>query len=115
MSNVNLHTYVLIIYCLIANAMDRFPGYMGYLLLNEEGAVLSSSGDLENDEKSADVIMGLVNLVSQIDPSGFPSDEGFKKLSLTYDNHCYIICLSNRKIHIIKRSLNLSDNAIVSA
>lgn len=96
------------------SVMDRLPGHMGYLLLNEEGAVISSSGDLENDEKSADTIMGLVNLVSQIDPSGFPSDEGFKKLSLTYDNHCYIICLSNRKIHIIKRSLNQSDSLTVS-
>lgn len=90
--------------------MDRISGQLGSLVLNEEGAVLSSSGELENDEKSADIIMGLVSLVSQIDPSGFPSDESFKKLSLTYDNHCYIICLSNRKIHIIKRSLNPSGN-----
>lgn len=85
--------------------MDRQPGNLGYLLLHEDGAVVSSSGDLENDERSADIIMGLVNLVSQIDPSGFASDEGFKKLSLTYDNHCYIVCLSNRKVHIVKKSL----------
>lgn len=94
--------------------MDRLPGHLGYLLLNDEGAVINSSGDLENDEKSADIIMGLVNLVSQIDPSGFPSDEGFKKLSLTYENHCYIICLSNKKIHVIKRSLNQPDSLTVS-
>lgn len=100
--------------CLVINVMDRQQGHLGYLLLNEEGAVLSSAGDLENDEKSSDTIMGLVNLVSQIDPSGFPSDEGFKKLSLTYENHCYIICLSNRKIHIVKRSLNIPDSFTVS-
>lgn len=92
--------------------MDRHQGTLGYLLLNEEGAVVSSSGDLENDERSADVIMGLVSLVSQIDPNGFPSDEGFKKLSLTYDNHCYIVCLSNRKVHIVKKSLNLSSDGL---
>lgn len=86
--------------------MDRQLGNLGYLLLNEEGAVVSSSGDLENDEKSADIIMGLVNLVAQIDPNGFPSDETFKKLSLTYENHYYVVCLSNRKVHIVKKSLN---------
>lgn len=86
--------------------MDRQSGNLGYLLLNEDGAVLSSFGDLENDERSADIIMGLINLVTQIDPNGFPSlDEGFKKLSITYENHSYIICLSNRKVHIVKKSL----------
>ncbi|KAJ8975295.1 hypothetical protein NQ317_011636 [Molorchus minor] len=85
--------------------MDR-PGQTGYLLLNEEGAVLSSSGDLENDEKSAVIIMGLVNLTSQIDPVAFPPEEGFKKLSIVYEDHCYIICLSNRRIHIVKKTLS---------
>lgn len=96
--------------------MDRQLGNLGYLLLNEEGAVVSSSGDLENDERSADIIMGLVSLVSQIDPNGFPSDEGFKKLSLTYENHYYVVCLSNRKVHIVKKSLNLPvDGLAVNA
>ncbi|KAJ8953954.1 hypothetical protein NQ318_019197 [Aromia moschata] len=87
-----------------ANDMDR-PGQTGYLLLNEEGAVISSSGDLENDEKSAVIIMGLINLTSQIDSNAFPPEEGFKKLSIVYDDHCYIVCLSNRKIHIVKKTL----------
>lgn len=91
--------------------MDRQPGNLGYLLLHEDGAVVSSSGDLENDERSADIIMGLINLVSQIDSNGFPSDEGFKKLSLTYDNHCYVVCLSNRKVHIVKKSLGGSGGS----
>lgn len=92
--------------------MDSQPDLLGYLLLNEEGAVVTSKGDLENDEKSADTIMGLISLVSQIDPKGFPSEEGFKRLSLTYDSHCYVICLSNRRVHIVKRSLNTSPEAL---
>lgn len=93
--------------------MDRIPGQLGYLLLNEDGAVIASSGELENDEKTADVIMGLVTLTSQIDPNAFSPDEGFKKLSITYDEHCYIICLSNRKIHIVKKQWNPIDNLAV--
>lgn len=84
--------------------MDR-PGQTGYMLLNEEGAVLTSSGDLENDEKSAVIIMGLINLTSQIDSKAFASEESFKKLFIVFDTYCYNICLSNRKIHIVKKTL----------
>lgn len=83
--------------------MDR-PGQTGYMVLNEDGAVLSSSGDLENDEKFANSIIGLLNLSSQIDLNNSPK-EGFKKLSITYEDHCYVICLSNRKFHIVKKKL----------
>lgn len=86
--------------------MDKIPNQVGYLVLNEEGAVISSAGDLENDERTAEVIMGLITLTSQIDPVAFPANEGFKKLSITYDDHCYIVCLSNRKIHIVKKSVS---------
>lgn len=84
--------------------MDRV-GQAGYMLLNEEGAVLSSSGDLENDEKTAVIIMGLINLTSQVDSQAFAPEESFKKLSIVFDSYCYIICLSNRKIHIVKKTL----------
>lgn len=93
--------------------MERIPGQVGYLVLNEEGAVLSSAGELENDEKAADVIMGMLSLTSQIDPVAFPSCEGFKKLAIRYDGYSYIVCLSNRKIHIVKK-LNYVDNVAVS-
>lgn len=83
--------------------MEKIPDQVGYLLLNEEGAVLASSGDLENDERTADVIMGIITMTTQIDPAAF-SAEGFKKISITYDDHCYIVCLSNRKIHVVKRN-----------
>ncbi|XP_019877025.1 ragulator complex protein LAMTOR4 homolog [Aethina tumida] len=95
--------------------MDRKLNHSGYLVLNEEGAVLSSSGDLENDERTANVIMGLVNLTSQVDSSAFPPEEGFKKLSLVYDDHCYIVCLSNKKIHIVKKSLESPEPVTLSA
>ncbi|EFA08822.1 ragulator complex protein LAMTOR4 homolog [Tribolium castaneum] len=87
--------------------MDKIPGQTGYLILNEEGAVLSSSGDLENDEKSAVIIMGLINLTSHIDRAAF--EEGFKKLSINYDKHCYIICLSNRKVYVVKKTLDYAN------
>lgn len=82
--------------------MDR----VGYMLLNEDGAVLTSSGDLENDEKTAVIIMGLINLTSQIDSKAFSPEENFKKLSIVFDTYYYNISLSNRKIHIVKKTIS---------
>jgi len=49
--------------------MDRekliVSNQIGYLILKEDGAVLESGGDLKNDEHSANVIMGLLNLTER--------------------------------------------------
>lgn len=86
--------------------MDKIQDQVGYLVLNEDGAVISSSGELENDEKTADCIMRIITLTNQIDPVAFPEGEGFKKLSINYDDDfCFTICLSNRKIYCVKKRL----------
>lgn len=40
-----------------------------------------------------------------INPEAFPEEDGFKRISLTYSDHCFIICLSNKKIHVVKKAL----------
>lgn len=67
--------------------------------------MLQSGGELENDERMANIVMNLVSLTDKIDPKAFSSNEGFEKISIVYDDHCYIICLSNKKIHVIKKKL----------
>lgn len=86
--------------------MEKIQDQVGYLVLNEEGAVISSSGELENDEKTADCIMRIITLTNQIDPVAFPDGEGFKKLSIDYDDFCFSICLSNRKIYCVKKRIS---------
>lgn len=75
--------------------------------------LLQSGGDLENDERVANIILGLVNLTNGIDPKAFPAHEAFEKISITYKDHCYVICLSNKKIHIVKRKLPQPTTAII--
>jgi len=90
--------------------MDRptAPGQTGYLTLNSDGAVLASGGDLDNDEKTAGILHGLISLANdRLDPRAF--DQGFKRLTVTYDDHAYVVCLSNRKIHIIKRQIQAGE------
>ncbi|XP_033208233.1 ragulator complex protein LAMTOR4 homolog [Belonocnema kinseyi] len=86
-------------------SMERIPDQIGYLVLTEDGAVLTSGGELENDERVANIIIGLVSLINKDNSKAFFSDD-FEKISITYDHHCYIICLSNKKIHVVKKKLN---------
>ena len=71
--------------------------------------IFQSGGELENDERIANIVMSLISLTDKIDPKAFSSNEGFEKISITYDDHCYIICLSNKKIHVIKKKLTPSS------
>ncbi|KAL1517748.1 hypothetical protein ABEB36_001479 [Hypothenemus hampei] len=91
--------------------MDRpsIPGQTGYLTLNSEGAVLTSGGDLHNDEKTAGILHGLITVAQdRLDPKAFK--QSFKRLTVMFDDHAYVVCLSNRKTHIVKRQLVVPVN-----
>lgn len=45
--------------------LEKIPNVIGYLVLTEDGAVLSSGGELENDERSASIITGLIELTEK--------------------------------------------------
>lgn len=44
-------------------------------------------------------------LSCSVDPVAFGPNENFKKISITYDDHWYVICMSNKKIYVIKRTV----------
>ncbi|XP_030030675.1 ragulator complex protein LAMTOR4 homolog [Manduca sexta] len=85
--------------------MEKIPDQIGYLVLTEDGAVLESGGELENDERVATIITDLITLSNKVDPVAFGPNEQFKKISITYDDHWFAICLSNKKIYVVKRSI----------
>ena len=60
---------------------------------------------MENDEKIASIITQLVSLSDKVDSKTFPVEDGFEKISITYDDHCYMMCLSNKKIYVVKKRL----------
>ncbi|XP_008478126.1 ragulator complex protein LAMTOR4 [Diaphorina citri] len=83
---------------------------LGYLILNHEGAVLASDGELKNSEHTATVITNVLRLVDSIPPH----THGYNQLTITYPEHCYIISLSNKKIYILKRQFNIPKGAVLS-
>ena len=81
--------------------MEKLPNQIGYLVLKEDGAVLESGGELENDERSANILLGVIQLTESIDEN-FMANSSCERISIKYEDHSYNICMSNRKIYILK-------------
>ncbi|KAG5673578.1 hypothetical protein PVAND_003614 [Polypedilum vanderplanki] len=77
---------------------------LGHLVVTSDGAVLASSGDLENDEKTSDILYKLINIASSLDPSVFQKNS-LQRLTIAYDDFCYVVCFSNRKFYIAKKKI----------
>lgn len=52
--------------------------------------------------------------IYSIDPVAFGPDEKFKKISITYDDHWFVICISNKKIYVVKRSIQSSPSESIA-
>jgi len=81
---------------------SEVEGQTGYLVLNLEGSVLSSGGDLESDQRAAATILQLVKTAGQ-------GELEANKITINYSDHSYVICSSNKKIHVVKKSINCSE------
>jgi len=79
-------------------SLEQFPDSVGHLLLNSEGAILSSGGELENDERTAAIFVRLLQAATRGD-----FGEDVEKLSVNYADHSYVVSTSNKKIHIVKK------------
>ncbi|EDO40683.1 predicted protein [Nematostella vectensis] len=82
--------------------LDKIAGVQGYLVVNPDGAVLASSGDLENDEKTAGVIVDMLQTASMIPLSG-DSSHSLKRLSVHFGNFVLMATVTNQRIFIVKR------------
>ncbi|KAF4523716.1 hypothetical protein B566_EDAN011580 [Ephemera danica] len=87
-------------------SLERIPDQVGYLVLTEDGAVVASSGELENNERLAKHVTELVHM-SEIFATGVQSqDDKYNKITVTYDDYTLGICLSNKRIHVVKRRIS---------
>ncbi|XP_041482346.1 ragulator complex protein LAMTOR4 homolog [Lytechinus variegatus] len=82
--------------------LDKVPNQEGYLILNDSGAVMASSGDLENDEATAATIIKMIRLASKVNITS-DNSQSFKRLSVIFDDFLYIATISSDKVYISKR------------
>ena len=88
--------------------IDKIPDQTGYFVLNHEGAVLSSAGDLENDEDTAIHITDIVRNATKLLLSQDGEDK-FKRISLSYGSFVILITVSNQKIFAVKDQQSPND------
>jgi predicted regulator of Ras-like GTPase activity (Roadblock/LC7/MglB family) len=80
-------------------SFEKVDGYLGHLVLKQDGAILASGGDLENDEKTASALLKVVSSATKGD---FGTE--VERISVNYAEHSYVIVSTNQKIHVIKRN-----------
>ncbi|XP_041373858.1 ragulator complex protein LAMTOR4-like [Gigantopelta aegis] len=85
-----------------AQGLERIPDSLGYLVLTEDGAVVSSGGELENDEMMANKLTRLVYTASKI-PLSADKRDTFRRISVICDDVVYMATVSNHRIYICKR------------
>ncbi|XP_068026413.1 ragulator complex protein LAMTOR4 isoform X2 [Melanerpes formicivorus] len=69
----------------LTQGLERIPDQLGYLVISD-GAVLASSGDLENDEQTAAVLSELVATACGLRLQR-GHDPPFKRLSVVFGEH----------------------------
>ncbi|XP_050161817.1 ragulator complex protein LAMTOR4 isoform X2 [Myiozetetes cayanensis] len=122
----------------LTQGLERVPAQAGYLVISD-GAVLASSGDLENDERTATVLQGLVatalglrlprghhppfrRLSGQCHLLGSPGvttgspwghHPPFRRLSVVFGEHSLLVTVSGQKLFVVKRHNHVQDPVAV--
>ncbi|XP_057709693.1 ragulator complex protein LAMTOR4 [Corythoichthys intestinalis] len=81
--------------------LERIPDQLGYLVLSDDG-VLASSGELENDERTAGAMMQMVRTASRFRLAG-SADVPFKRLSVILEDFVLTVTVSGQKVFVVKR------------
>ncbi|XP_059831144.1 ragulator complex protein LAMTOR4 [Hemitrygon akajei] len=88
----------------LTQGLERIPDQLGYLVLSEDG-VLSSAGELENDERTAWVMMRMMQTAVKLCVSG-NTNPSFKRMSVVFGEHTYMATISGQKVFVVKRQNN---------
>jgi len=73
-----------------------------FLVLGLDGTLISSGGDLQGDGRCAATIFQLVKTAGQ-------GDLKAQRITVNYADHAYVICSSDKKIHVVKKAIALPE------
>ncbi|XP_046730326.1 ragulator complex protein LAMTOR4 isoform X2 [Silurus meridionalis] len=67
--------------------------------------MMMSSGELENDERTAGVIMQMVRTACRFRLTG-AAEPPFKRMSVMFEDFVYAVTISGQKVFVVKRQNN---------
>ncbi|CAN8021458.1 unnamed protein product [Ixodes persulcatus] len=83
--------------------MEKIPDQVGFLILNSDGGVISSGGELENEERIGGIIHKMVYCADKSDLMPTDNTDPVNRMSIHLGNYFYAVTLSNQKIYVSKR------------
>uniref|UniRef100_A0A8D0C0J3 Ragulator complex protein LAMTOR4 n=1 Tax=Salvator merianae TaxID=96440 RepID=A0A8D0C0J3_SALMN len=95
-----------------ASCLERVPDQTGYLVICD-GAVLASSGELENDERTAAAISELVSTACAFRLPRCPEVVPFRRISVVFGEHSFLVTISGQKLFVVKRQNSVREPVIV--
>ncbi|KAJ7392794.1 Ragulator complex protein lamtor4 [Desmophyllum pertusum] len=102
--NVHVALFLMIKANPLPHGLDKIPDAQGYLVINSDGAVLASSGDLEMKRTLPATITRMLQTAAKIPISG-DRTQTFKRMSVYYRDFTLMATVSNQKIFVVKRPL----------
>ncbi|KAF8792349.1 Ragulator complex protein LAMTOR4 like protein [Argiope bruennichi] len=95
-------------------AAEKVNHQVGFMIIHEKGGLISSGGELEYNEALADLFYKMVKEGTDKGLLTLSENEGgFKKLTVQFEDHFYVVAVSNKKIHVVKRKYYPTDPALV--
>ncbi|XP_055937960.1 ragulator complex protein LAMTOR4-like isoform X1 [Argiope bruennichi] len=95
-------------------AAEKVNHQVGFMIIHEKGGLISSGGELEYNEALADLFYKMVKEGTDKRLLTLSENEGgFKKLTVQFEDHFYVVAVSNKKIHVVKRKYYPTDPALV--
>jgi len=88
-------------------SLSRIPGQLGYLVVSDDGAIIVSAGELQNDERIARQMFRMVYTLQPRKPF-----DSVSRIIIHFDDFFYVVCVSNKKLVIIKRRTDASTSAV---
>jgi len=77
--------------------------FAGTLVLTLEGKIESSSGELENDAKTAEICIQLLKDTNSFITAGNKPKDAFKRLTVTFERASYVMTIANGRIYVAKK------------
>ncbi|XP_078738849.1 ragulator complex protein LAMTOR4-like [Lampetra fluviatilis] len=85
----------------LAQGVELIPDQQGFLMISDDG-MLASSGDLDNDERVAGVLMALVSTASKF-PTTTQGQPPFRRLTVVFGEFSYVLTTSAGRVFVVKR------------
>ncbi|XP_050044488.1 ragulator complex protein LAMTOR4 [Dermacentor andersoni] len=84
--------------------MEKIPDQVGFLVLSAaDGGVMSSGGELENEERIGEIIRKMVYCADRRDLLPTDNSDAINRMSIYLGKYYYVVTLSSQKIFISKR------------